>query len=80
MSKESVKRKVVYIEWVDSFFLHGWHNNPDVDIAHCVTIGQLLEEDKRKVVVCQSSSDSGDMSDIIAIPKVSIKKKRILKV
>ena len=71
--------KVVYIEWLDSYGISGWHDYDCLDVPACKSIGYLLEENKDKVVICQSYSEAGQKYSILAIPKCSIKKRKTIK-
>ena len=46
----------------------------------CRSIGYLLKKDAHEIVVMQTmSSDTGHMSDSMAIPWVAVRKMRVLK-
>lgn len=76
--------KLVEIEWVDSCTGGGWRSKSsyleDANPTICRSIGYLLQKDATRVVVMQTmSSDTGHMSDSMAIPLVAVRKMRVLK-
>ena len=72
--------KLVLIEWVDSTSMGGWTDNDDMDLCECETVGFLLKEDKKKVIVAQSISDGATRyCDRFGIPRGCIKSIRKLK-
>ncbi len=70
---------IVFVEWVDSCYDHEWKRLKDVsDVAFCKSVGLLVKENKDEIVIAQSLSENGNASETIAIPKCSIKKKKII--
>ncbi len=71
----------VEVEWVDSCTNGKWAS-VDVHRAEsrpslCRSIGYLLERSDKRVVVAQSmSTDTGHVSDTMAIPRVAVKRMR----
>jgi hypothetical protein len=73
--------KKVIIEWVDSAGLNGiWHIKEDVDSTSsvCNTIGFVIKEDKKEIVICQSYTKDC-YGFVFTIPKCSITKIKRLK-
>ncbi len=73
--------KLVLVEWVDSSGYAGWHKLGDNDVVSpCVSVGILVSEDDKQLVLSPSRSDCGNVLDTLAIPVCSIKRSRTLKV
>ena len=76
-----MKENIVIIEWQDIYTADNAtleEVKKDLDThARYVSIGRLVHEDKRFVVLLQN--DAGQKSDFIVIPKAVILKRRILK-
>lgn len=75
---------LVEVEWVDSCTGGGWRSKAAyLEDAHptiCRTIGYLLKKDTQEVVVVQTmSASTGHVSDSMAIPRVAVRKIRVLK-
>jgi len=74
--------KAVQVDWLDTVSDPGWKNknykvNPKDMLQH--TVGYLLENSKKQVVVCQSYSETlGNCAERIQIPKSCIKRVRKL--
>ncbi len=75
--------RIVCIEWEDSCTDTGWHSKEYAGkhcISTCHTVGYLLKNNKKGVVVFQSKSEAtGEVSEMIAIPRKVIKSLRYLK-
>lgn len=78
--------KILQIDWIDSASEHGWLSTSEVEnrptVAHCQTVGYLVKETKDVVSIAQNRDMDGThypFGEIITIPKVAIKKKKILK-
>lgn len=74
--------KVVYIEWEDSFGGGNWmtKKQANLPVAKCVTVGFVVKETKRKIVISSHECDNGDVHGSMAIPKSCIKSIKELKV
>lgn len=74
---QRVTKGAVYVEWVDSWSVHGWEFptriNPE-PLVKCQTIGFLLREDVDGVHITSTRHVGGDGSvhGHIAIPRVAI--------
>jgi hypothetical protein len=69
------------VRWVDSCGAPGWMAEK-VDVAQIESIGWLVSEDKRQVVIALSRGMSPGVrpfGDVMAVPKVSITGMRDLK-
>ena len=76
--------KIVHIKWVDSYTQAGWVNESQLDKTPliCETVGFLVGENKHslKVALNHTCNDNyKPYGEVINIPKVSIKSKRILR-
>ncbi len=73
--------KIGLVEWVDSCSCNGWgvKESHSYRPSGCTSVG-ILEEKTDCVTIIQSLSDSGNIADIITIPKCSIKRIRYLRV
>lgn len=76
-----MKRRLVYVEWEDSYEKYGWIS-PDKVLDHpmiCFSVGWLMEEDERRIVIGSSISlingpDDPMITGAMGIPKGSIKR------
>jgi len=73
--------KIVLVEWFDSATEYGWQRKDLFDdrITNCQSVGFLIKETDKVVVVTLNRSDNGRYADAITIPKQSIKRIRQLK-
>ncbi len=71
--------KVVKIDWVDTSMTHYWGNDGIPGVAHCETVGFLIDKNKESTTVALSLSDKDFRGGMITIPAVCIKKMRVLK-
>lgn len=73
--------KILYVEWWDSVSTQGWHSEHEDSDMSCTTIGYLISEDKRRLKIAQSISlhKPESFCNIIEIPKVAIRKWRVVK-
>lgn len=82
MSK-TTDRKMVRIEWVDSCTQSSWRTESNIeecDPTPVVTVGLLVFEDKKKIVVAHSHSlYTDEFNSPVHIPKCCIRKRRFLK-
>lgn len=73
MSKKK-RHQVVYVEWIDSGYKGGWNlHETRPQVLSIRTVGYLLEEDKRQIVI-SSSVHLEESHSPMAIPKVAITK------
>ena len=86
------KTPIVIITWIDAETTHGWQDNSDTDTSHTevLTIGFLISEDEKSVVVASSVSDTSNNSRMkiprgmilsmteIAAPKKTVRKKPVV--
>lgn len=72
--------KVIYLEWVDACGADGWHQigKDDFEPTTIRTLGFLLKEDDRKLVVTHSLSEHYHNAYII-IPKGWVRKRKYVK-
>ncbi len=70
--------KSVYIMWNDSTSWAGWQKLPlkDEKMSKIETIGFVIKETKKKIIIAHSISDIGNAIGVLAIPKGSIIKWR----
>jgi len=69
-------RKAIYVEWVDSATSPGWK---EVDCGGPITIksiGWLIHDDPRFIVIASSESSSDRILDQLSIPRDCIVKIR----
>lgn len=79
MAKAEAKQQMVMVKWVDSAAEGGWKTEPEGGISACESIGFLIKKDRTEVIVAQSRSDRGFVSDFIAIPRSCVKAIRVLR-
>ena len=71
--------QIVKVTWLDSMSQDGWRDEEDAgDLtpSTCWTVGWVLKKTANRVTLSASRSDSGNCSQVIAIPRkciVSIK-------
>jgi hypothetical protein len=73
--------KIVYLKWVDSTSWEGWKNLPLTDSKMCEieTIGYVIKETKKKIVIAHSISNANHTNGILSIPKGALLKRRNIK-
>lgn len=76
--------KKVEIEWIDSCASKGWGTRDfhlkEFAYSKCRSTGYVIEDTKKYIAIAQSiGDDTHNMSDLISIPRVAIKKIKILK-
>ncbi len=79
-SQEGGNMKLVMVEWIDSYSDTGWQHKSVLDsstASECVSIG-MMKEGNDCIKVYQSTSKSGNICDIIIIPRCAIKRIRKL--
>ena len=81
--------RFVYVEWIDSHTFGGWKNvirhveDAEEDTLLCKSVGLLLKKKKDRIIICQSVStpngtDIDNVTEILTIPAISIKKLKYL--
>ena len=71
--------QIVKVTWLDSMSQDGWRDEEyagELAPSTCLTVGWMLTKTKGRVTLAASRSDSGNCSQVIAIPRkciVSIK-------
>lgn len=76
--------RALYVEWVDSCSNTGrvWKSreNTKRDVAKCVTLGFIVEENDRFITIASSTDpDHEDYAGEMTIPKAAITKRRRVK-
>ncbi len=73
--------KLVLVEYYDSACSEGWHKFGETEgISSCVSVGVLKYEDDKQIIIFPNRSDTGNVSDSMAIPKGCIKRIRKVKI
>lgn len=74
-----MKKKIIYIKWLDSWTRGGWHDQEKYEEkesrrAHpCESVGFLLSENEKVISIAGSISDvNTTCGEVITIPKVNI--------
>ncbi len=71
--------KLVEVEWIDSSEFGGWNKPKEWDELIqqeellCRSVGYLFRDNEHVVILAQSQSAHGSVSDMLAIPKVAVK-------
>jgi hypothetical protein len=78
-------QKIYLIDWVDSLTNTGWKHSDELtgQLALCQTVGFYVNDTKEFITLALNRDLTGANSpygELMSIPKVSIKRKRILKV
>ena len=71
------KIRPVIVRWIDSMGSSGWNATPDARME-VVTVGTLIERDKRRVAVALSRSHYSH-GDILEIPICAVRSVKRLK-
>lgn len=76
--------QILLIDWVDSHSCYGWLNEDEIHNADmlCQSIGFLIKEDKKNITLALSralNENYKPYGDTITIPKVTIRKRSIIK-
>lgn len=71
----------VCVEWVDSSVVQGWElwACAERDVAHCSSVGWLLEDNKERVTIAQSQSTTGTIMNTLTIPRGAVTSMKILR-
>lgn len=74
--------QAVIVDWVDSAGMAGWHHRHDWaehTVAKCRSIGWLLADTKEQITIALNHDrDGGGIGEVMAIPRVAIKRLRKL--
>jgi hypothetical protein len=76
-----MKQKIYLVDWIDSAGNPGWKHSDELEIslAMCQTIGFYVSENKDAIILALNRDITGEnlpFGELIAIPKVAIKRKR----
>lgn len=80
----SIKRKGVFVEWVDSAGSSGWRSLSELhtDLIHCQTLGWLVLEDREKITIALNAVFDGGsdrpFGEFVTIPKVAVVSKHFI--
>ena len=77
-------KSIVEVEWIDSLSSNGWRRPEDhhqnMEDTLCKSVGFFVKEDKKFLSLGQSQGlTTGNVADVIHIPKFAILKRRTLK-
>lgn len=67
-----MEKRLIHVEWVDATTSDGWESF-EASLLHavsktCETIGFLLKQDEKEIVVCHTIDQDCDTNGRIAIP------------
>ena len=66
--------KRVQVEWLDSATFSRWHEVGEDDCPAAIrTVGMKVKSDRKFIAIALSQDEWGKCSDVIAIPRASIK-------
>lgn len=70
------KKPLVEVLWVDSCWMQGWKGakTQDFTTSSCRTVGYLTRKKGRLIVSMSCSTDTGNLSESMVIPKKCVKK------
>jgi len=73
--------KLALVEWVDSCSDCGWTylENP-LHSSNIITVGLVLLDDTTEIVLAMSRSNTGRVTERMAIPKCCVKRIRYLRI
>lgn len=83
---DKIPYKPVYVQWVDSEETFGWNSLYDNEAitrkgCMCHTVAYLVRESKNEIVLAHSLDLKNEkFTGILAIPKVAVVKKKVIKV
>lgn len=67
---------LVEVEWIDITGQNGWHDievaRKQRDLGQCFSVGHLVDDDERGVLLVTSWGDFGLVGDSMAIPRHAI--------
>jgi len=80
-----MKQKIYLIDWIDAAGSEGWKSSSDLDlpIMKVQTIGFYISENEESITVALNRAVNDGYypyGELISIPKVCIKRKKIIKV
>ncbi len=70
------RARIVEVEWVDICSTGRWTNKPKLGVLHCVSVGMLIHKCRQNLALVQTSSETGDWTDTITIPRKCISRVR----
>ncbi len=68
-----------YVEWDDSCTTFGWQPPEAKGTSRITSIGLLVKEDEREIILSTSRSEHGRVLDQVAIPRSAIRSMRKVK-
>lgn len=74
-----MKRKklpIELIEWVDAVADIGWEDGKALDVHTCYSVGKVVHETERAIIIAGTFSDNEDTNCRMAIPKAWIVSRR----
>lgn len=72
--------KRVEVTWVDSNALHGWTRKAgDIPLGLSQSCGYLVSQDEKHVVICLSTSVTGENLCTLSIPREVVQEIRYLR-
>ena len=67
---------MVEVEWIDSGGREGWHDLQfaldSLDRFGCISVGYLIADDERGVVIAQGTGELGTILSSMAIPRACV--------
>lgn len=71
-------QRLLEVIWRDTSSWGDWHetNHKDDEPIECVTVGYVVRETKRDLVLAQTFSRGGKVTNTMAIPKSTITSKK----
>jgi hypothetical protein len=75
-----MRRKMLYVRWLDSALTPEWSRAPseDIGLSEIEIVGYFILEDDQHIQVAQSSYEDYKYSAIQSIPKFVILERRVL--
>lgn len=76
-----MKRKklpIELIEWVDAVADIGWEDGKALDVHTCYSVGKVVHETERAIIIAGTFSDNEDTNCRMAIPKAWIVSRRAI--
>jgi hypothetical protein len=79
----SKKFTTVRVTWEDSCASGTWRKLEDAlehcQPATCTSVGYLLRDDERDVLLAQSEDSMGSVTDFISIPRSAVREMKVLR-
>ena len=73
-----MKYPMVYVEWVDSAGMAGWHrieHTPDYhDPLECQSAGFLIHKDQKSITLALQLTNSGQVGELMTIPRQCVRR------